>query len=89
MLVCGHSKVLTVTSPPVLKLWGSQRYLGLPYDLTEVKKLFGETFEPKNTLCHFEGKKLEFSKNFNSFVILAYELHNRILVLEKFDDFFL
>ena len=31
---------------------------------------------------------MEFSKNFNIFVILAYELHNRILILEKFDDFF-
>jgi hypothetical protein len=31
---------------------------------------------------------LEFFKNFNIFVILAYELHNGILILEKFDDFF-
>ena len=39
-------------------------------------------------LSLFVGKKLEFSKKFNIFVILAYELHNRILILEKFDDFF-
>jgi len=39
-------------------------------------------------LSFFVGKKLEFSKNFNIFVILAYELHNRILILEKFDDLF-
>jgi hypothetical protein len=42
-----------------LKLWDTQGYLWLPYDLTEVIKLFGERFEPKiffflqkNTLCH-------------------------------------
>ena len=39
-------------------------------------------------LSFFVGKKLEFSKFFNIFVILAYELHNKILILEKFDDFF-
>ena len=39
-------------------------------------------------LSLFVGKKLEFSKKFNFFVILAYELHNKILILEKFDDFF-
>ena len=41
-----------------------------------------------NILSLFVGKKLEFSKKFNVFVILGYELHNRILILEKFDDFF-
>ena len=35
-----------VTSPPVLKLWDSQGYLWLSYDLTEVIKLIEETFEP-------------------------------------------
>ena len=57
--VSGHSDVPTLTSPPVLMLWGTQGYLWLPYDLTEVIKLFGERFEPKiyfffqeNTLCH-------------------------------------
>ena len=36
-----------LTSPPILKLWDTQGYLWLPYDLTEVIKLIGETFEPK------------------------------------------
>ena len=39
-------------------------------------------------LSLFVGEKLEFSKIFNFFVILAYELHNKILILEKFDNFF-
>ena len=39
-------------------------------------------------LSLFVGKKLEFSKDFNVFVTLAYELRNKILILEKFDDFF-
>ena len=58
MFVCGHSDVQTLTSPPVLKLWVSQGYAWLPYDLSEVTKLFGVTFEQeffffhKNTLCH-------------------------------------
>ena len=58
MFVCGHSNVPTLTSPPVLKLQDGQGYLWLPYDLAEVIKLIGETFEPKknffqkNTLCH-------------------------------------
>ena len=34
--VCGHWNVLTLTSPPVLKLRGTQGYLWLPYDLTKV-----------------------------------------------------
>ena len=55
--VCGHFNV-RLTSPPVLMLWGTQGYLGLPYDLMEVIKLFGVTFKQKksifskNTLCH-------------------------------------
>ena len=58
--VCQHFNVL-LTSPPVLKLWDTQGYLWLPYDLTEVIKLIGETFEPKNiffqknTICHSFG----------------------------------
>ena len=44
--MCGHSNV-RLTTAPVLMLWGSQGYLWLPYDLTEVIKLIGETFEPK------------------------------------------
>ena len=51
MFVCGHSDV-RLTTPPVLMLWGTQGYLWLPYNLTEVIKLIGERFEPKNTLCH-------------------------------------
>ena len=39
-------------------------------------------------LSLFVGKKLEFSKKNNFFVILAYELHNKFLILGKFDDFF-
>ena len=58
MFVCLSTlKCTNVTSPPVLKLWDSQGYLWLSYDLTEVINLIGETFEPKkvflkNTLCH-------------------------------------
>ena len=57
MFVCQHYDV-QLTSPPVLKLWDTQGYLWLPYDLTEVIKLIEERFEPKNiffqknTLCH-------------------------------------
>ena len=56
MFVCGHSNV-RLTTPPVLMLWGTQGYLWLPYDLTEVINLIGERLEPKkyffqkNTLC--------------------------------------
>ena len=42
----GHYDVQLI-SPPVLKLWDTQGYLWLPYDLTKVIKLIGETFEPK------------------------------------------
>ena len=58
VFVCGHYNVLTQTSPSVLKLWGTQGYLWLPYDLTEVINLVGVTFKQKkyffskNTLCH-------------------------------------
>ena len=48
LFACQHSNVRTLTSPPVLKLWGTQGYLWLPYDLTEVIKLIGERFKPKN-----------------------------------------
>ena len=37
-----------LTSPPILKLWDTQGYLWLSYDLTEVIKLFGVTFKQKN-----------------------------------------
>ena len=36
----------------------------------------------------FVGEKLEFLENFNIFVILAYELPNRILISGKSEDFF-
>ena len=55
MCVCGHSNV-RLTTPPVLKLWGTQGYLWLPYDLTEVIKLIGERFEPKKYIF-FSKKK--------------------------------
>ena len=45
--VCRHFNV-RLTTPPVLMLWGTQGYQWLPYDLTEVIKLIGERFEPKN-----------------------------------------
>ena len=47
LFVCGHSNV-RLTTPPVLMLWGTQGYLWLPYDLTEVINLIGERLEPKN-----------------------------------------
>ena len=53
--VCQHLNVLTLTSPPVLKLLDSQGYLWLPYDLAEVIKLIGERFEPKK---YFFFKKI-------------------------------
>ena len=48
VFVCHYCNIQTLTSPPVLKLWDTQGYLWLPYDLTEVIKLIGETFGPKN-----------------------------------------
>ena len=57
LFVCGHSNV-RLTTPPVLKLWGTQGYLWLPYDLTEVIKLIGERFEPKK---YFFSKKYPMS----------------------------
>ena len=41
--ICGQSNVQMLTCPPILKLWDTKRYLGLPYDLTE---LIGETYGP-------------------------------------------
>ena len=45
VFVCGHLNVRTLTSPPILKLWFTQGYLWLSYDLTEVINLIGVTFE--------------------------------------------
>ena len=39
--VCGQSNVQMLTCPPILKLSDTKRYLGFPYDLTE---LIGETY---------------------------------------------
>ena len=58
MSLCQHSNVPTLTSPPILKLWDTQGYLWLPYDLTEVIKLIGERFEPKK---YFFSKKYPMS----------------------------
>ena len=58
VFVCGHYDVRTLTSPPILKLWDTQGYLWLPYDLTEVIKLIGERFEPKK---YFFSKKYPMS----------------------------
>ena len=55
VFVCGHLNVQMLTSPPILKLWDTQGYLWLPYDLAKVIKLIGERFEPK---------KLFFSKKY-------------------------
>ena len=73
---------------------GSKRLISQNPLLKIVSKKYGlmlRTVENKIEiiiLSLFVGKKLEFSKNFNIFVILAYELHNKILILEKFDNFF-
>ena len=39
--------VWTLECPQILKIWDTQEYLWLPYDLTEVIKLIGVTFEQK------------------------------------------
>ena len=73
---------------------GSKRLISQNPLLKIVSKKYGlmlRTVENKTEISNlslFVRKKLEFSKNFNFFVILAYELHNKILILEKFDTFF-
>ena len=73
---------------------GSKRLISQNPLLKIVSKKYGlmlRTVENKTEIIDLSllvGKKLEFSKNFNFFVILAYELHHKILILEKFDDFF-
>ena len=73
---------------------GSKRLISQNPLLKIVSKKYGlmlRTVENKIEiiiLSLFVGKKLEFSKNFKIFVVLAYELHNKILILEKFDNFF-
>ena len=68
-----------ISQNPLLKI-GSKKY-----------DLMVRTVENKIEiiiLSFFVCKKSEFSKIFNISVILAYELHDKILILEKFDDFF-
>ena len=48
VFVCQHSNVQMLASPPILKLWDTQGYLWLCYDLMEVIKLIGVTFKQKN-----------------------------------------
>ena len=73
---------------------GSKRLIYQNPLLKIVSKKYGlmlRTVENKTEIIDLSllvGKKLEFSKKFNFFVILAYELHNKILILENFDDFF-
>jgi hypothetical protein len=73
---------------------GSKRLIFQNPLLKIVSKKYGlmlRTVENKTEIINlslFVGKILEFSKKFNIFVILAYKLHNRILIFEKFDDFF-
>jgi hypothetical protein len=73
---------------------GSKRLISQNPLLKIVSKKYGlmlRTVENKTEIINlslFVGKILEFSKKFNILVILAYKLHNRILIFEKFDDFF-
>ena len=71
MFVCGHSNVPTLTSPPVLKLWDTQGYLWLPYDLTEVIKLIEETMQAKKI---FFFKKILYVIPSTLLSFLPYEL---------------
>ena len=94
--VCWHRNVPILTSPPVFKLWDTQGYLWLPYDLMEVINLIGETFEPKkiiffkkNTLCHsfriivILSIQLSFLPNYYHSFVLLYSrvLYYRIIVI--------
>ena len=63
--VCGHSNVPTLTSPPILKLWDTKGYLWLPYDITEVIKLFKETFGPKKFFLSARLASVSTSRDLN------------------------
>ena len=71
---------------------GSKRLISQNPGLKIISKKYGlvlRTVENKTEIIDlslFLGKKLEFSKNFNFFAILVYELHRKILISEKFDD---
>ena len=54
--LCHSFRIIVI--PSVLKVFDSQGYLWLPYDLTEVIKLIGERFEPKK---YFFSKKYPMS----------------------------
>ena len=58
--------------------------------LIELKQYFAllSIFLQSAVMSLFVGGKLEFLENFNIFVILSYELPNRILILGKSEDFF-
>ena len=78
LFVCGHSNV-RLTTPPVLKLWGTQGYLWLPYDLMEVINLIGERFEPKK---YSFSKKILYVIPSTLFSFLPYYCHSfRITVI--------
>ena len=93
--VCGHSNVPKLTSPPILKLLDSQGYLWLPYDLADVIKLFGETFEQKTFFFQIPSIFLSFLPDYcHSFFIsvipsvllsfLPYYCHSfRIIVISN------
>ena len=79
LCVCGHYNVRMLTSPPILKLWVTQGYLWLPYDLTEVIKLFGVTFKQKN---FFFSKKILYVIPSALLSFLPYYCHSfRIIVI--------
>ena len=79
MSLCDYSNVQILTSPSVLKLLDSQRYLWLSYDIAEVIKLIAVTFKQKmccfiskkNTLCHsaLVSFLLDYSHSFGISVI--------------------
>ena len=69
VFVCGHSNV-QLTSPPVLKLWDTQGYLWLSYDLNE--DLIGGRFEPKKILYGIPSALLSFLPDYcHSFQIIV------------------
>ena len=79
LCVCQNSNVPTITSPPILKLWDTQGYLWLSYDLMEVINLIGERFEPKK---YFFFKKILYVIHSALVSFLSYYCHSfRIFVI--------